>query len=107
MSVAAAGTDRKRTDGEIAGTVRLTLEWDPFLPERRIRIRRSAGAAGARQRVRSGIRNPRGRAKLLPPDERCAAIIFLAATGCPQQCRFRRRDGIYCSLHRRERTSSS
>jgi osmotically-inducible protein OsmY len=37
MSIAAAGTDRKQTDGEIARTVRLTLEWDPFLPGRRIR----------------------------------------------------------------------
>ncbi len=33
----------QRTDGDIARTVRLTLEWDPFLPDRKIRSAVSEG----------------------------------------------------------------
>ena len=33
----------RRTDGDIARTVRLTLEWDPFLPDKKIRSTVSEG----------------------------------------------------------------
>ena len=66
-----------------------------------------SGASVARQGIRNGIKEGRGRSILRPANERCAAIVFLAATGCPQQCRFRRRQGLFCSRHWRERADAS
>lgn len=65
------------------------------------------GAAVAQQGIRSAIQTRRGRSIFLPPNERCIAVVFLAANGHPQQCRFRRHDGVFCSRHRRERTGAS
>jgi hypothetical protein len=67
-------------------------------------IYRGAGAAVARQGI--AIQARRGRSILLPPNKRCVAVVFLAANGHPQRCRFRRHDGVFCSRHQRERTGA-
>ena len=52
-------------------------------------------------------RERRGRAIPLPANERCLAVVYLAAAGDPGQCLFRRRDGPYCARHQRERIAAS
>jgi hypothetical protein len=50
-----------------------------------------------------GVVAARGRSVPLTDDERCTAVIFIAAVGSPQQCHFRRRQAGFCNRHWRER----
>jgi hypothetical protein len=70
-------------------------------------IQPGARPAVAPQEIRNGLRARRGRSLERPASERCAAVVFLAAVGYPSQCRFLRRDGVFCSRHRRERIDAN
>ena len=70
-------------------------------------IQSGSMAIVSRPKVRARINAWRGPSIPRPAWERCLAVVFLAAVGFPQQCKFPRHHGDYCTRHRRERTDLS